>query len=187
LLRIKSRFSRMLRLIFEKKYSFKDIESKLSEKDWRFFESTVLAWKDKTLHMWAVEAINQVFRERAKAEDQKKSSGYLNLMMGYLKTASSDRPPSKDSLVDSYFHDFSTLLMEDEKQLFEAKDTSLDFKLQSLRLQILDKETTVSLNLLGPVLGIQINDCFRNFNFSVRSVEGTEVTPLRVGSKHFSC
>lgn len=173
----------MLRLIFQKKQSFQDIQSTFSEKDFRFFESVILAWKDKTLQLWAIEAINAIFVEQLQAKETKRKSSYLNYVMGYFKNEGEGVQSSGLSQINSHFNTFSQLFSEEDNKLFHTNDISLSVRVDRVQFEILDQVNKVVLEVKRPSLVMQKNECFQNFNFTIQAIKGEEVGPNRTGSR----
>jgi predicted metal-dependent hydrolase len=153
-----------------------------SPQDKRFFETMILGWKDEALETMVIEAMKEIFRSQERIKDKKRKSGYLNSVMSYFKSPKEDKSKAIP-ILETYFENFIEMQKEEENRLYKFKDKLFQILIKSIKVNIKDGENQVSLGIENISLNHQQNECFDNIKFTIESMNGTESTPSREGSK----
>lgn len=172
----------MLRRIFQSKQSFWDVQESFSPQNFRFFESVILGWKEQTLQAWGVNCLKESFKKEMLREEVRRRSSVFNSVLSYFKSGASDLEDSRVPVLEGHFKEFDELFKEEQNRLFHAGDFALKLKVGCVTVTISDGDEALVLNVHSPSLTAQVNECFENYEFSVQSLDGAEVSPERSGS-----
>lgn len=178
----KNRFTKMLSRVFQSKQTYWDIQDTFSPQNFRFFESVVLGWKLKTLHMWAIDTLKDKFKADFLREEVRRRSSVFNSVVNYFKSNRAELEQSRVDVLRGHFQEFDALFQEEQNRLFHSSDTSVNLQVGLARICIADGADKVVLNVHGSSLEMQTNECFKNYEFTIKSMDGSEDNATRSGS-----
>lgn len=172
----------MLGRIFESGQTYWDVEEGFTPQNFRFFESVILGWKDKTLQTWGIDTLKEKFKAELLRQEMKRKSSLFKSVLGYFNSNKAGLESSRMETLQVHFNEFDGLFQEEQNRLFHSSDTSLELKIGLTQICITDGADRVELNIHGASLTVQTNECFMNYEFTIKSIDGSEINATRCGS-----